>query len=148
MTKNPIIIALDLDNSGDARKLVRTLGDSAGFYKIGMELYASAGMDFVKELVGGGKNVFLDMKFYDISETVKRAVAQVAKSGVQFLTVHGSKPVMHAAVEGRDGAQMKLLAVTVLTSFDETDLVDLGYPCSVSDLVALRVKNALGVGIE
>lgn len=100
-----------------------------------MELYAAAGMELVRELTGAGTQVFLDMKFYDIGETVKRAVAQVAKSGVRFLTVHGSKAVMQAAVEGRGDAGLQLLAVTVLTSFDQADLADLGYPCSVIDLV-------------
>jgi orotidine-5'-phosphate decarboxylase len=148
MKTNPIIIALDVETSGEARKLVRSLGDSVAFYKIGMELYAGAGMEFVKEIVGGGKHVFLDMKFYDISETVRRAVAQVAKIGVRFLTVHGSKAVMRAAVEGRGNSKMQLLAVSVLTSFDETDLVDLGYPCQVGELVALRVRNAMEAGID
>ena len=113
-----------------------------------MELYAAAGMEFVKELVGGGKQVFLDMKFYDIGETVKRAVAQVARSGVRFLTVHGSGAVMRAAVEGRGSSQLKLLAVTVLTSFDENDLADLGYPCPVRDLVALRVRKAMEARVD
>ncbi len=123
-------------------------GDKAGFYKVGMELYAAAGMDFVRELNGAGKRVFLDMKFYDIGETVRRAVAQVAKSGVEFLTVHGSKEVMRAAADGRADSKLKLLAVTVLTSFDEEDLRDLGYPCPVADLVALRVRNAMTCGID
>src|SRR5450756_2348290 len=136
----PIIIALDVESAGEARALVARLGDSVSFYKVGMELYAAAGMEFVRELVGQGRQVFLDMKFYDIGETVKRAVAQVARSGVSFLTVHGSGAVMRAAVEGRDDSPLQLLAVTVLTSFDEADLADLGYACSVRDLVALRVR--------
>jgi orotidine-5'-phosphate decarboxylase len=148
MSENPIIIALDVETADQARALVGTLGDSVNFYKVGMELYAAAGMELVRELTGAGKQVFLDMKFYDIGETVKRAVAQVAKSGVRFLTVHGSKAVMQAAVEGRGDAGLQLLAVTVLTSFDQTDLADLGYPCSVTDLVALRVRNAVAAGVD
>jgi orotidine-5'-phosphate decarboxylase len=143
-----IIIALDVESAGEARALVARLGDSVSFYKVGMELYAAAGMEFVKELVGQGQQVFLDMKFYDIGETVKRAVAQVARSGVRFLTVHGSGAVMRAAVEGRGDSQLKLLAVTVLTSFDEADLADLGYPCPVRDLVALRVRKAIEAGVD
>ena len=143
-----IIIALDVESAGEARALVERLGDSVSFYKVGMELYAAAGMEFVRELVGQGKQVFLDMKFYDIGETVKRAVAQVARTGVRFLTVHGSAPVMRAAVEGRGDSQLKLLAVTVLTSFDEADLADLGYPCLVRDLVALRVRKAIEAGVD
>ena len=144
----PIIIALDVESAGEARALVTRLGDSVSFYKVGMELYAAAGMEFVRELVGEGKHVFLDMKFYDIGETVKRAVAQVARSGVRFLTVHGSGAVMRAAVAGRGDSQLKLLAVTVLTSFDESDLADLGYPCPVRDLVALRVRKAMEAGVD
>jgi len=113
-----------------------------------MELYASAGMEFVRELKSQGKRVFLDLKFYDIGETVRRAVAQVARVGVDFLTVHGSQAVMQAAVAGRGDSALKLLAVTVLTSFDESDLLQMGYPCSVSDLVALRVGNAKTAGID
>jgi len=143
-----IIIALDVESAGEARTLITRLGDSVSFYKVGMELYAAAGMEFVRELVGQGQQVFLDMKFYDIGETVKRAVAQVARSGVRFLTVHGSGAVMRAAVEGRGNSQLKLLAVTVLTSFDEADLADLGYPCPVRDLVALRVRKAIEAGID
>ncbi len=148
MTQNPIIVALDVDSAQDARDLVARLGSHVDFYKVGMELYAAAGMEFVRELLGQGKRVFLDMKFYDIGETVKRAVAQVARTGVHFLTVHGSSAVMRAAVEGRGSAGLKLLAVTVLTSFDEEDLADLGYPCRVGDLVALRVRKAREAGLE
>ncbi len=147
MNKNPIIIALDVENAEQARALVKRLGDSVATYKVGMELYASAGMEFVRELTGEGKHVFLDMKFYDIGETVKRAVAQVARSGVRFLTVHGSGAVMRAAVAGRGDAPLQLLAVTVLTSFDKDDLADLGYPCEVSDLVHLRVRKAMEAGV-
>lgn len=146
--KNPIIIALDVDSAAEARKLVDALGSSVDFYKVGMELYAAAGMEFVRELLSGGKQAFLDMKFYDIGETVKRAVKQVAASGVRFLTVHGSQAVMKAAVEGRGSAGLQLLAVTVLTSFDQSDLADLGYPCPVSDLVALRVRKAREAGVD
>jgi orotidine-5'-phosphate decarboxylase len=148
MTDSPIIIALDVASPDEARALVARLGAHVNFYKVGMELYAAAGMGFVEELTAQGKDVFLDMKFYDIGETVKRAVAQVVSSGVRFLTVHGSGAVMRAAVEGRGGAPTKLLAVTVLTSFDQQDLADLGYPCEVADLVALRVRKAIEAGID
>jgi orotidine-5'-phosphate decarboxylase len=146
--KNPMIVALDLPSPEEARALVGRLEGSVTFFKVGMELYAAAGMDFVRELTGRGCDVFLDMKFYDIGETVKRAVAQVARAGVRFLTVHGSGAVMRAAVEGRGDARLQLLAVTVLTSFDEEDLRDLGYPCDVSTLVDLRVRKAREAGID
>jgi orotidine-5'-phosphate decarboxylase len=148
MNQNPIIVALDFESAGEASALVARLGDRVGFYKIGMELYAAAGMAFAKELRAQGKDVFLDMKFYDISETVKRAVCQVARAGLQFLTVHGSDAVMRAAVEGRGASNLKLLAVTVLTSFDRQDLEDLGFPCEVSSLVDLRVRKALAAGLD
>jgi orotidine-5'-phosphate decarboxylase len=105
-------------------------------------------MDFVRELIGQGKQVFLDLKMYDIGETVKRAVAQVARLGVTLTTVHGSGPVMRAAVAGRGNTGLKLLGVTVLTSFDKEDLADLGYPCEVGDLVRLRVRKAMEASID
>lgn len=145
---NPIIVALDVASAQEARQLVSQLGDAVGFYKVGMELYAAAGIAFVDELLAGGHRVFLDLKFYDIPETVKRATAQVAQRGVQLLTVHGSNAVMRAAVEGRGDHALKLLGVTVLTSFDQSDLADLGYACPVSDLVALRVQKAREAGID
>ncbi len=146
--KNPIIVALDVPAADEARRIVHAVGDNAAAYKVGMELYAAAGMDFVRELIGAGRDVFLDMKFYDIPETVRRAVRQVAAAGVRFLTVHGSGPVMRAAVEGRGSAPLQLLAVTVLTSFDREDLIDLGYPCEVQELVELRVRKAKEAGMD
>lgn len=148
MTQNPVIVALDFEDAAQARTLIQRLGSVVDFYKIGMELYAAEGMQFVRELTGAGRQVFLDLKLYDIPETVKRATAQVAKTGARFLTVHGSNAVMRAAVEGRGASRLGLLAVTVLTSFDREDLAELGYPSTVEDLVALRVKNAMGAGMD
>ena len=148
MNESRIIVALDVDSAAEARALVVRLGGQIGFYKVGMELYAAAGMDCVRELLGLGKNVFLDMKFYDIGETVKRAVRVAARSGVQLLTVHGSSQVMRAAIEGRGDAPLKLLAVTVLTSFGPEDMADQGYACSISDLVALRTRNAMALDMD
>jgi orotidine-5'-phosphate decarboxylase len=111
-----------------------------------MELYAAAGMDFVRELIGEGKQVFLDQKYFDIPETVKRATAQVAKAGVRFLTVHAQSAVVRAAAEGKGDSALQVLAVSVLTSFDESDLRMDGYSCSVGDLVELRAKNAIEAG--
>lgn len=148
MTECPIIIALDLESADEARALVSELGSNAGFYKVGMELYAAAGMDFVYELKALGKRVFLDMKYYDIGETVKRAVAQVAKSGADFLTVHASGAVMRAAIEGRGDSHLKILAVTVLTSFGDDDLRELGYMCTVPELVKHLAGVAAGCGVD
>ena len=146
---NPIIIALDVDSTAEALSLIEKIGPAAEFYKVGMEMYATAGMDFVREVTNLGKNVFLDLKLYDIGETVKRATKQIcAIASPTFLTVHGSKTVMKAAVEGRANSTTKLLAVTVLTSFDQEDLADLGYPAPISDLVELRVKKAAESGID
>jgi orotidine-5'-phosphate decarboxylase len=145
---NPIIIALDVESREEASRLVDQIGDEADFYKVGMELYAAAGMPFVAQLLERGKRVFLDLKLYDIGETVKRATRQIVKSGVTFLTVHGSEAVMRAAVEGRGDAATQLLAVTVLTSFDQKDLADLGYKTPVPELVALRVNKAVASGME
>lgn len=148
MTHNPIIVALDVETAAEARALVSKIGPAVGFYKVGMELYAAAGMEIVRDLQGQGKSVFLDLKFYDIPETVKRAVAQVAKTGVQFLTIHGSASIMRAAVEGRGASNLKLLAVTVLTSFGPEDLEDLGYACEVGRLVEHRARKAVECGID
>ncbi len=146
---SPIIIALDVESAIEARTLVNALGDRAKFYKVGLELYAATGMQFVRELIENGNQVFLDLKLYDIGETVKRAVAQVAKvPGIRFLTIHGSSGLMKAAVAGKGGSPLELLAVTVLTSFDETDLAELGYKTSVADLVQLRVRSAMDAGVN
>ncbi|MBV8551185.1 MAG: orotidine-5'-phosphate decarboxylase [Acidobacteriaceae bacterium] len=148
-SENPLIIALDVESTAEALRLVDSIGDGADFYKVGMELYAVAGMDFVSQLSSLGKKVFLDLKLYDIGETVKRATQRICDTGkVTFLTVHGSRTIMKAAVEGRQRSATKLLAVTVLTSFDQEDLADLGYLVPVSDLVELRVKKAAESGID
>jgi orotidine-5'-phosphate decarboxylase len=148
MKPNPIIVALDVESAEEARALVARLGSHVNFYKVGMELYAAAGMEFVRELLAGGQDVFLDLKFYDIPETVKRAVAQVARTGVRFLTVHAVGSVMRAAVEGKAGSRLKLLAVTVLTSFGREDLDDLGCACEVSALVDRRARQAMECGMD
>lgn len=147
MNYNPIIVALDVETAEQARTLVRHIGPSIDFYKVGLELYTAAGMDLVKELIGEGKQVFLDLKMYDISETVKRAAAQVARiDGIRFLTVHASKAVVRAAVDATAGSHLQILAVTVLTSYDQTDLADLGYSCSVPELVSHLAAKAVEGG--
>jgi orotidine-5'-phosphate decarboxylase len=147
-TTNPIIVALDVPNRAEAMRLVRALDGAAGCYKVGMELYAAEGPALARELLAEGNRVFLDLKFYDIPETVKRATAVVAAMGVDLLTVHGSGSVMRAASEGRSGSALKLLAVTVLTSFDADDMADLGYSSPIPDLVELRVRKARQAGID
>src|SRR5215468_2214472 len=148
MASNPIIVALDVESAEEARGLIDALGAHVDFYKVGMELYAAAGMPIVHELLDRGKSVFLDLKLYDIPETVKRTVARVATTGVRFLTVHAVGSVMRAAVEGKGASHLELLAVTVLTSFGREDLDDLGYSCEVSDMVAVRTRQALDAGVQ
>jgi orotidine-5'-phosphate decarboxylase len=146
---NPLIIALDVDNAAEALGLISKIGPAADFYKVGMELYAVGGMPLVSQIASSGKKVFLDLKLYDIGETVKRATRQICQDGAAaFLTIHGSRSVMQAAVEGRGETRTKLLAVTVLTSFDQDDLADLGYPTPLADLVELRVKKAVESGMD
>jgi orotidine-5'-phosphate decarboxylase len=142
-----IIIALDVPSVAEARGLVSGLGNEGAFYKVGLELYAVGGMDFVRELKAQGKRVFLDLKLYDIGEQVKRAVAAISNVGVDFLTIHAVNQVMRAAVEGRTGS-LKLLAVTVLTSFDENDIRDEGYSLTLPEVVEKRVGHAMEAGVD
>jgi orotidine-5'-phosphate decarboxylase len=145
---NPIIVALDVESAGAARAMVARIGPRVDFYKVGLELYTAAGMDFVKHLLGDGKQVFLDLKMYDIPETVARAVALVSLTGVSFLTVHAVGSVMRAAVAARAGSRLRILGVTVLTSFGPEDLDDLGYDGTVASLVERRARKAVEVGID
>lgn len=148
MAHDPLIVALDVPSAGEALALVTALGDQAWFYKVGLELYSAAGPDIISELIDRGKRVFADLKFYDIGETVKRSTARVARLGATFLTIHGSGQVMRAAVHGRGGSDLKLLAVTVLTSFDQSDLREFGYACSVRELTGVVVAKALETGVD
>ena len=139
---NPCIIALDVPSAKEALTLVDALGDTQGFYKVGLELYTAAGVEVVRELRQRGKEVFLDLKFYDIPETVKRAASVAAGSGARFLTVHGSAAVVRAAKLGAEGSALEILAVTILTAFDQSDLSDLGHTRTMEDLVGhLAVKS-------
>jgi orotidine-5'-phosphate decarboxylase len=145
---NPIIVALDVDSAAEARALVGKLETRVNFFKVGMELYAAAGIEFVRELVAQGKDVFLDLKFYDIPETVKRAVAQVSRTAVRFLTVHAVPSVMRAAVEGRAGSPLRLLGVTVLTSFGPEDLGEFAASSTIAGLVEQRARRAIELGLD
>jgi orotidine-5'-phosphate decarboxylase len=146
--RNPIIVALDVESAAAARALIQRIGPRVTFYKVGLELYAAAGMDFVRGLLADGNQVFLDLKFYDIPETVARAVARVAETGVRFLTVHAVGSVMRAAVAARQGSSLQLLGVTVLTSFGPEDMEDLGYQGTIADLVERRARKAIDVGVD
>ena len=145
----PIIVALDFEDAVQAWQLIDQLGDSVGIYKVGLELFTAEGPDLVRELIARHKNVFVDLKLYDIGETVRRATAQVAALGARYLTVHASAQVMRAAVQGRGDSQLKILAVTVLTSFDNSDLEDLGYTGrTVPDLVEHLTRQGMAAGVD
>jgi orotidine-5'-phosphate decarboxylase len=143
-----LIVALDMPDVAEAERLVARLGDRVVFYKVGMELAYGGGLDLVGRLAGSGKKVFLDLKVHDIPHTVERAVAQVARLGATFLTVHAYPQTMRAAVAGRAGAPLRLLAVSVLTSCDDADLAEAGYACGVGELVARRGAQAIAAGID
>jgi orotidine-5'-phosphate decarboxylase len=148
LAREKLIVALDYWNIEDARKLVRDLDDEVSFYKVGLGLQLVGGNEFARELIAEGKRVFLDYKYYDIAETVQRAVAQAAELKITFLTVHGVASIMKAAVAGRGNSDMKVLGVTVLTSMDAEDIKEMGFECSVEDLVVARAKRALEVGVD
>lgn len=142
-----LMVALDVPDAGAAEGLLDQLQDSVSVVKIGLELFTSAGPAVVKMVQDRGKQVFLDLKFFDIDETVKRATARVADLGVKFLTVHAHRKTMHAAVEGkRAQPDLKILAVTVLTNFDLIDVQESGSTWSISELVVARAKAASETG--
>jgi orotidine-5'-phosphate decarboxylase len=148
VAREKLIVALDFWKIEDARNLVRELGDDVSFYKVGLGLQLVGGNEFAKELIAQGKRVFLDYKYYDIEETVSRAVAQAAELKITFLTVHGVTSIMKAAVAGRGNSDMKILGVTVLTSMDAGDIKEMGFECNVEELVIARAKKALEVGVD
>jgi orotidine-5'-phosphate decarboxylase len=142
-----LIVALDVESVADARALVAALGETVSFFKVGIELaYAPGGFDFARELKASGKRVFLDLKLHDIGVTVERATRQIARLGVDFLTIHAFPQTMAAARQGASDAAsegaLKLLAVTVMTSYDDADLKQAGYASGVAELVARRALQA------
>ena len=146
--RDRLIVALDLPDVAAAEAMVDRLGDSVTFYKIGYQLGYAGGLAMVSRLAGAGKKVFIDLKLHDIGNTVSRGVESIAKSGATFLTVHAYPQTMKAAVEARAGSNLKILAVTVLTSYDDGDLHAAGYRLGVSDLVEARAQQAQGLGID
>jgi orotidine-5'-phosphate decarboxylase len=146
--RDRLIVALDLPTLRDADAMVDRLGDSSSFYKIGYQLAFAGGLAFADTLTRAGKRVFLDMKLHDIENTVAKGVESVAKSGVTFLTVHAYPQTMKAAVAARRGSNLKILAVTVLTSYDDIDLAESGYSQSVDALVARRAQQAHDLGVD
>lgn len=144
-----LIVALDLPTVGEARALVDALGEAVSFYKVGLELFATGeGMTLARELKAAGRQVFMDWKLHDIGATVQRAAAVLAGAGCDFLTVHGEPQVMAAAVRGRGGSSLKILAVTVLTSLSDEDLKEIGYVDKARALVERRIHQAIAAGCD
>jgi orotidine-5'-phosphate decarboxylase len=143
-----LIVALDLPDPRTAHALIEKLGDAVMFYKIGYQLAYAGGLPLISELAKAGKRVFADLKLHDIGNTVTRGVESIAKSGATFLTVHAYPQTMKAALEGRAGSSLKILGVTVLTSYDDDDLHAAGYRFGVSELVAARASQAHALGID
>jgi orotidine-5'-phosphate decarboxylase len=146
--KNRLIVGLDLPSVEAAEAMVARLGDSVTFYKIGYQLSFAGGLPLVRKLADKGKKVFIDLKLHDIGNTVARGVESIAKLGATFLTVHAYPQTMKAAAEARAGTDLKILAVTVLTSYDDGDLHAAGYRFGVSDLVEARAQQAQVLGID
>lgn len=146
--RDRLIVALDVPDVEAAEAMIARLGDSVSFYKIGYQLGYAGGLPLVRKLADAGKKVFLDLKLHDIGNTVARGVESVARLGATFLTVHAYPQTMAAAVEGRAGTDLKILAVTVLTSYSEADVQAAGYRLGVSDLVAARAQQAQALGVD
>lgn len=142
-----LIVALDVPDAASARRFVEEVGDAATFYKIGLELFMSGNyFDLLDWLVAQDKKVFVDLKFFDVPETVRSAIRALSGSGATLATIHGNQAIMEAAVQ--DKGDLKVLAVTVLTSLDQGDLKDLGFQCEVEQLVLSRARRALETGVD
>jgi orotidine-5'-phosphate decarboxylase len=146
--RDRLIVALDLPGPAAAEAMIARLGDSVTFYKIGYQLAYAGGLPLIRQLSDQGKKVFIDLKLHDIGNTVARGVESIAKLGATFLTVHAYPQTMKAAVEARAGSSLKILAVTVLTSYDDGDLHAAGYRLNVSDLVEARAQQAQVLGVD
>jgi orotidine-5'-phosphate decarboxylase len=143
-----LIVALDVPSVAAAEALVVRLGESVWFYKIGYQLAFAGGLPFAAGLIAAGKQVFLDLKLHDIGNTVSKGVESVAQLGATFLTVHAYPQTMKAAVEGKRGSKLRILAVTVLTSYDDADLAAAGYEMNVTELAAARAAQARDTGVD
>jgi orotidine-5'-phosphate decarboxylase len=146
--RDRLIVALDVSSIAEAEAMVVKLGDAVSFYKIGYQLAFAGGLPFAHDLIGAGKKVFVDLKLHDIGNTVAKGVESVAKLGATFLTVHAYPQTMHAAVDARKGSGLRILAVTVLTSYDDADLAAAGYDFTVPELVAERAAQARDMGVD
>jgi len=142
-----LIFALDVPEVSEAKKIVTELDDSVNFYKIGMELLMTGQyFELLDWLIAKDKKVFVDLKFFDVPETVGRTISRLSDYGATFATIHGNQALMEKAVENKNN--LKILAVTALTSLDRGDLDDLGFDCNVKDLVISRAKRAFEAGCD
>jgi orotidine-5'-phosphate decarboxylase len=146
--KDRLIVALDVPGVAPAQAMIARLGDSVTFYKIGYQLAYAGGLSLVRELRAADKKVFVDLKLHDIGNTVARGVESLASLGATFLTVHAYPQTMQAAVEARGVSGPKILAVTVLTSYNEADLQAAGYRLTIADLVTARAGQAKALGVD
>ena len=146
-SQDRLILALDLPSPSTAKELVERLGESVTFYKLGLELFMAGGyFELIDWLLKRNKKVFVDLKFFDVPATVSSAVRQLNNRGISFVTIHGNDSIVQAAVDAKD--DIKLLAVTVLTSLDRGDLKDLGFDCDVEELVLSRARRAAQIGCD
>lgn len=143
-----LILALDVPTVAEARAVVAETEGDVGVYKVGLELIYAGGVEFARELAASGKRVFLDAKLHDIDNTVAGAVRSILAVGATYLTLHAYPKTMAAAVAARGEAPLALLAVTVLTAFDDADLAEAGYRAGVAETVALRAAQAKAAGVE
>jgi orotidine-5'-phosphate decarboxylase len=146
--RDRLIVALDVPSVETALRLVTRLGRTVSFYKIGYQLGYAGGLAFAHQLIDDGKQVFLDFKLHDIGNTVEKGVGSIAKMGASFLTVHGYPQTMKAAAAGKGSSKLRILAVTVLTSYDDNDLAQAGYRTKVGELAAMRAQQARDAGVD
>jgi orotidine-5'-phosphate decarboxylase len=143
-----LIVALDLPSVAEAERLTARLGEAVTFYKIGYQLGYAGGLDFARDLIASGKKVFLDLKLHDIGNTVGKGVESIVKLGAEFLTVHAYPQTMKAALDARRGSQLKVLAVTILTSYNDADVTEAGYLGNVPEQVKRKSAQARDLGID
>ena len=143
-----VIVALDLPSVAIAEKLVGQLGDSIVFYKIGYQLGYAGGLSFAQDLIKSGKKVFFDLKLHDIGNTVNKGVESIVNSGATFLTVHAYPQTMTAALDAARGSKLKILAVTILTSYNDSDVTEAGYTGTARDQVKAKSEQACALGID
>lgn len=146
--RDRLIVALDTGSVAEAERLIARIGDAATFYKIGYRLGFAGGLDLAQGLLAEGRKIFLDFKLHDIGNTVEEGVQSIAALGATFLTVHAYPQTMAAAVRGRAGSDLAVLAVTVLTSYDDADVREAGYAETVARLVESKTEQACALGID